>query len=97
MTPKKILALTLSDGRVAIMRVYGNDEDDARRFSKFHEANFGVTIVSHREIVEGDIPAECRAGNREVRDAVIDNGMRLVIDSAKAQAIRDKRDAARAK
>ena len=88
MIPIKILALTLSSGQAAIMRIYSDDITYEDHIRKYEEASLPPrTVISAREITKDDIPSD-----RTFRDALIDDGATLVHDIAKAREIaKDKR------
>lgn len=77
----RICALTCSNGTVAIMQIVNPKAKIDAQIAKFESAN-GLTVVSHREISEADIPVR-----DEFRDSWTDDGVRIVPDVAKARGI----------
>ena len=92
----RIISLVLSNGQTAIMKIYNNAvtvDGQIEQYLATPGNNF--TVVSFREIADTDIPPQQRPGNREFRDAIVDDGTRIVVDMAKARAMHVTRLAAK--
>ena len=80
----KVIALTFSGGHVGIMRIVREAANVEEQIQKFEAVN-PQTVISWREISEEELPIECKKGNREFRNALVDRAGKLEIDMPKAR------------